>query len=233
MMGTRVKTQIRQTGQRGRPPRRYDASRRQAAALETRRAIVEAARQLFVAHGYAATTMAAIAAAAGVSHETVYTAFGPKPGLFRHLIEIALSGTDDPVPALERDSTRAMQAEPDPGRMLEMYAHVVRLIHERLAPLFDVLRDGARNDVDLRALSKELNARHVGHMRASAATLAAKGGLRDGLSIEIAADMFWVMNSTEFYLLCVRDRGWTPEFFEQWLADTWKQLLLPEGTAGP
>ena len=163
-----------------------------------------------------------------MSHETVYAAFGPKPALFRHLVETALSGTDAPVPALERESTRALQAEPDPARMLEQYAHVVRLLHERLAPLFDVLRDGARTDADLKALADELNARRVGHMRALAADLAAKGGLRPGLALEATADMFWVMISPEFYLLWVRDRGWAPAAFELWLADAFKRLCLPE-----
>src|SRR5215831_10681159 len=85
------------------PKRRYDASRRQEAALQTRLVIAAAARDLFVARGYIGTTMAAIAEAAGISHETVYATFGPKPALFRHLVEIALSGTDEPVPALERE----------------------------------------------------------------------------------------------------------------------------------
>jgi AcrR family transcriptional regulator len=172
--------------------------------------------------------MAAIAAAAGVSHETVYAAFGPKPALLRHLIETALSGTEEPVPALERESTRAMQSEPDPARMLQMYAGVVRLLQERLAPLFDVLRDGARTEPELKRLADELSTRRVGHMRALAGDLAAKGGLREGLSVEQAADLLWVMISPEYYLLWVRDRGWTPELFERWLADAFQRLLLPD-----
>jgi hypothetical protein len=64
-------------------------------------------------------------------------------------------------------------------------------------------------------------------MRAFVADLAAKGELRTDLSPEMAADVIWVMNSPEFYVLCVRDRGWSPETFERWLADGWKRLLLP------
>ena len=205
--------------------RRYDAPRRRAAAAQTRRAIVDAARQLFLERGYAATTMAAIAGAAGVSHETVSATFGPKPNLFRHLVEIALSGTEEPVPALERDIVRQVRAEPDPHRALDLFAHTVRLLYERVAPLFAVLSDGAQTDPDLKALADELNARRVGHMRAFAANLAAKGGLREGVSLEMAADVIWVMNSPEFFLLCVRGRGWAPEDFEEWLADAWKRLV--------
>ena len=209
------------------PKRRYDASRRQAAAIQTRHAIVAAARDLFIARDYVGTTIAAIAEVAGVSHETVYATFGPKPALFRHLVEIALSGTDEPVPALEREIVRQVRAEPDPRRIIDLFAHTVRLLQERVAPLIVVLSDGARTDPDLKAFSDELSGRRVGHMRAFVADLAAKGGLRADLSPEMAADVIWVMNSPEFYVLCVHDRGWPPETFERWLADAWKRLLLP------
>ncbi len=209
------------------PKRRYDASRRQAAAVQTRHAIAVAARDLFIARGYAGTTMAAIAESAGVSHETVYATFGPKPALFRHLVEIALSGEDEPVPALEREIVRQVRAEPDPRRMVDLFAHSIRLLHVRLAPLFVTLSDGARTDSDLKAFADELNARRVGHMRALVADLAEKGGLRADLSPDMAADVIWMMTSSEFYLLYTQGRGWTPETFESWLADAWKRLLLP------
>jgi AcrR family transcriptional regulator len=226
-MEKKVKTASSKNDQRPQARRRYEAPNRRVAADQTRRQIIEVAHRLFLERGYVATSMAAIAAAAGVSHETVYAAFGPKPALFRYLVEIALSGTDAPVPALERASTRDMQAEPDPSRRLEMFARVIRLIQERLASLFDVLREGARTDPDLKACLDELSERHVGNMRAFAANLAAVEGLRDDLSIEMAGDVIWIMTSVEFFLLCVRDRGWTADFFEQWLADALKRLLLP------
>ena len=207
--------------------RRYNAPRRREAAQTTRRAIVAAATRLFVERGYAATIMAAIAEAAGVSHETVHATFGPKPALFRHLVELALSGTEEPVPALEREIEAQVRAERDPARIIDLFAHTVRLLHQRLAPLFEVLSAGAQTDAELRIFANELSERRVGHMRAFATDLAAAGGLREGISVELAGDVIWAMNSPQFYLLYVRDRGWTPEFFEHWLADTWKRLLLP------
>lgn len=145
-----------------------------------------------------------------------------------------MSGTEEPVPALERDIVRQVRAEPDPGRILEMFAHTVRLLQERLAPLFAVLSDGAKTDPDLQAFAEELSARRVGHMRVFVEDVAAKGGLRDGLSLDMAADVIWITNSPEFFLLCVRDQGWSPELFEHWLADAWKRLPLPiEPAAAP
>lgn len=209
--------------------RGYDTSRRRAAAQETRRAIVEAARLLFLERGYTATTMGAIAAAAGVSHETVY-AFGPKPALFRHLVEIALSGSDSPVPGIERDYARQVMAETDSRRLFDIYARAMRETQERLAPLFAVLSEGAQTDPDLKALSDELSARRAGHMRLLATHLAEIGGLRQGISVETAADVIWLLNSSEVFLLLVRDRRWAPDLFERWLAESWKLLL--SGPAG-
>lgn len=213
--------------------RRYDASRRREAAALTRHAIADGARALFIERGYAATTMAAVAGAGGVSPETVYATFGPKSSLLRHLVETALSGTDEPVPALERDIVRQVRAETDPGRAIDLFAQSVRLLHERLAPIIAVLSDAAPLDPDLRAFADELNARRVGHMRAFVEDIATKGGLRADLSVEMAGDILWALNSSEFFLLCVRDRAWPTERFESWFADALKRLLLPAGMLTP
>jgi AcrR family transcriptional regulator len=208
--------------------RRYDSSRRQAAADETRRRILRAARELFLERGYTATTMPAIAESAGVAVDTLYATIGPKPAIFRLLIETALSGRDEAIPALDRDYVREMQAEPDPRRKLDRYAHAVRMIQGRLAPLVAHLREAARSEPQLAELWQEISSRRAANMRLFAAELAAAGGLRPGLSIEAAADIIWATNSPEFYLLLVHERGWPPDQFEAWLADSWKRLLLPD-----
>ncbi len=208
--------------------RQYNAARRQEAAAETRRAIVSAARQLFLEKGYVATTMPAIADAAGVSLDTVYASAGAKPILFRHLIETAISGTDDPIPALQRDYVREIQAESNPARKITIYAHAVRLIQSRLAPLFAVLREAAKADDDLRQLWTDISQRRAANMRLFAAELAAADGLRADLTIEQAADIIWSMNASEFYLLLIDQRGWSPDQFESFLTDAWTRLLLPD-----
>jgi AcrR family transcriptional regulator len=207
--------------------RRYDATRRRAAAQQNRRAIADAARELFLERGYTATTMAAIAAAAGVSHETVYATLGPKAAVFRHLIETALSGTDEPIPPPERDYARQVMSERDPGRLIDIYARAMRLTQERLATLFDVLNHAATTAPELQTYLTELVQRRAHYTRLIAEHLTEIGGLRQGLSVQTAADTLFALNSSEFFLLLARDRNWHPDQFEQWLADTWKRLLLP------
>ena len=211
-------------------PRLYDASRRREAAAETRNSVVAAAKRLFADRGYTATTMVEIASAAGVALDTVYASVGPKPVLFRRLLETAISGGDQPEPAEARGYVQQIQAEPDPARKLDLYAHAIREIQERLAPLFQVLQHAAPTDPHLDALWHEIGARRAANMRLLAAELEATGGLRQEISVDDAADIIWATNSSEFFLLLVHDRGWDADRFEQWLARTWKELLLKPRT---
>jgi AcrR family transcriptional regulator len=205
--------------------RAYDSSSRKAAALETRRSIIEAARRLFLERGYAGTTMQAIAEATGVALDTVYATVGKKPTLFRLLVETAISGRDEAVPALERDYVRAIQAEPDAAEKLRIYA-ALRNFQPRIAPLFQVLQAAAPLEPELDALWQEISQRRAANMRLFAMNLAETGRLRTGLSVPMAADIIWSMNSPEFFVLLTAQRGWSPEEFGHWLADAWIRLLL-------
>ena len=66
-------------------------------------------------------------------------------------------------------------------------------------------------------------------MRLLAADLVATGDLRPDLEVDEIADVIWTMNAAEFHHLLVHERGWTPDRFEHWLADTWCRLFLAEG----
>jgi AcrR family transcriptional regulator len=209
-------------------PRPYHAPHRRAAAQATRRAILDAAARLFVERGYSPTTMAAIAEAASVALDTLYAAVGPKPVLFRLLVETAISGTEEPVPALEREYVHAIYAERDPRRKLELYAQAVRRTQERLAPLFRVLQQAAPMHPELMALWEKIAQRRARNMRMLATDLAETGRLRPGVTIDEAADAIWAMNSSEFYVLLVHERGWAPERYERWLGDAWTRLLLQD-----
>lgn len=171
--------------------------------------------------------MPSIADASGVALDTVYAAVGPKPVLFRELIELAISGGDHPVPADERDYVREILAAPDPRAKIALYAQAVRAIQPRLAPVFQVLREAARAEPELAALWSEIAARRAANMRRFVDDVAAIGGLRAGVTVEEAADLVWATNAPEFYLLLVEERSWSPERFEHWLAELWIRMLLP------
>lgn len=206
--------------------RRYDGSRRQQAAAATRVRILDAARELFTSDGYAATTVAAIAERASVATDTVYAAVGTKSALFRELIELALSGTDTPVPGAERDYVARMRDEPKIEGKLAIYASAVTQIQERLAPLFLALRDASAGDEQLSAVWREVSERRARNMRRLTADLATTGRLRPDLSHEEIADVIWSMNSPDYYSQLVTERGWTPARFERWLLDAWTRLLV-------
>src|SRR6516162_5692004 len=105
--------------------RRYDATRRRQAAARTRMAILDAARELFTERGYTPTPMTAIAERAGVALDTVYASAGRKPDLARLLIETAISGTDQAIPAEQRDYVKAVRAAADADTKIAIYAAAV------------------------------------------------------------------------------------------------------------
>ena len=210
------------------PRRRYDSPHRREQAAETRRKIVESAQPLFLDHGYAGTTMAAIARETGVVVETVYRSFGSKAGLFSAVVEAALAGGAEraEIPVEERPAIAAMVAEPDPARQLAMYAATQPGIQRRAGPLLRAVRGAAALDPEVARVWAELEAqRHAGQSR-MAGLLASRGALRDGLSVERASDLIWTLCSLAVYDLLVVERGWTSEQYESWLVDALTHELL-------
>ena len=208
------------------PPvkRRYDATKRHQAAARTRTAILDAALQLFAGQGYAATPMTAIAGRAGVALDTVYASVGRKPELARLLIETAISGSSQAVPAEDRDYVRAVQAAPDAETKIAIYASAMRLIAGRLAPVLGIVQQAAPAEPELAALWREIAERRAANMRRFVADLAAVATLR--VDPGEAADIVWATNAPELYQLLADQRGWSPERYERFLADAWRRLLL-------
>jgi AcrR family transcriptional regulator len=204
--------------------RRYDASRRRDAAERTRLAILAAALALFGDRGYAATPMTAIAEEAGVALDTVYSSAGRKPELVRLLIETAISGSSQAVLPEDRDYVRAIRAAPDAETKITIYAAAMRAIAGRLAPVLSILQQAAPAEPELAALWREITERRAANMLRFVTDLAAVAPLR--VEPGDAADIVWATNAPELYQLLIRQRGWTPERYEQFLADTWQRLLL-------
>jgi len=205
--------------------RRYDATRRRQAAARTRTAILDAARELFTERGYTATPMTAIAERAGVALDTVYASVGRKPELARLLIETAISGTDQAIPAEQRDYVRAVQAAPDAETKIAIYAAAVTAIAPRLAIVYAIIQQAAHAEPDLAALWDQIAERRAANMRRFVADLATVTPLR--IDLGDAADIVWATNAVELYQLLVGQRGWSPQRYERFLTDTWRRLLLP------
>lgn len=199
--------------------RPYDSTRRQARAAETRAAVLEAARLAFLEHGYTGTTLPAIAAAAGVSVETVYKAFANKAGLVKAVFDVAFAGDDDPIPFLQREFVQRNMAEPDPRRKLRSYGEHLTDVAPRINPIQLVVRDAAVADPTAEAVWATLQAERLTGMTAFATHLRDAGHLRDGVTMPQARDTLWTLNSVELWDLLVRQRGWSNRRWGSWVGE--------------
>jgi AcrR family transcriptional regulator len=208
--------------------RPYNSPRRRQQAAATRREILEAAQRLFERQGYAATTMAAIAAEAGVALKTVYVAFETKSGVLRALWHLLLRGDEVEAPVKERPWYREVLAEPDPERQLRMNARNSRAVKTRAGALMGVIRNAATTDADIEALWSRIQTDFYDVQRPIVEALNTKNALRPELDVSRATDILWTLNHPDVWQLLVRERGWTPEQYERWFADTsCSQLLRP------
>src|SRR4029077_11657490 len=200
--------------------RSYDSPRRREQAAATRRDILDAAQRLFERQGYAATKMSEIAEAAGVALKTVYAAFDTKSGVLRALWHTLLRGDEDDVPVMDRAGCREVLEEPDPERRLRLNARNARAVKTRIAGVLHVIRQAALLDPDTEALWDRIQSDFYENQRAIVQALDAGGALRSGLDVAEAADILWTLNHPDVWHLLVTQRGWTPERWEQWFADT-------------
>jgi AcrR family transcriptional regulator len=208
--------------------RRYDSSRRRAQAAATRSDILDTAQRLFEERGYAATTMEAIAAGAGVALKTVYVAFETKGGLLRALWNHLLRGGRDDVPVAQQQWYREVLEEPDPERQLRLTAQNSRVVKLRIAGVLEVIRSAAPIDPDIGALWSRIQKEFHANQRVIVESLHDKGALQPGLDVDRAADILWTLNHPSLWQLLVDERGWSPEEYERWCADTACEQLLGE-----
>jgi AcrR family transcriptional regulator len=197
--------------------RAYNSSRRQEQARLTRRAVLAAAHRQFVDLGYAATTMSAVAADAGVSVETVYKAFGNKPGLVKATFDVAVVGDDEPVPMMQREFVQRTAAEPDPRRKLAGYGEHTAGVAERTGALLLAVRDAAAADPGAAGVWQQLQGERLTGMTAFARHLHEGDHLRPGVSVNEARDVLWTYNSVELWDLLVNQRGWAYRRFGRWI----------------
>src|SRR5919199_3732678 len=180
--------------------RTYSSPLRAQQAATTRQAVLDAARELFIAQGYGATTIDQIAARAGVSKPTVFAAVGNKQTLLSTVRDVAMAGDDQRVAVIERPLPQRIRAEPDQRRALELLAELFTGIDCRYAEIDAVLRGAAHGgEPGLRQLWETSEQQRLIGARAWAATLAEKGPLRTGLDVDSAVDLLWLYMAPDLF----------------------------------
>lgn len=192
-------------------------------AQQTRQRICEAAKDLFLAQGYAATTITEIAKAAGVAHQTVYFVFGTKAALLAAIMDMQIVGDLEPAPLLERPQVRQLRELDAPEQRLQQVVTVAADITERLAPLYEIVRSGAA-DADVSGLLDRHEGQRWQSLRAMCQQL--DGSLAAAVDLDEAADRLYALLSHETYWLLVQRRGWAADRWRRYIhAEAMNQLL--------
>jgi AcrR family transcriptional regulator len=188
---------------------------RQRQAQDTRRSIVRAARALFRERGYGATTIAAIAARAGVAVPTIYKAFVNKPGVLAAIVE---SWRDEFVPG-------GFEAVPAEGAAaIAWWAHTARQQWETGYDIAMIFAGAVTSEPTVRhELAKRLEYRAAAVTRVAEAVARSP---RPRLAVPQAAAIISALTLPEVYRELVHDRGWSAEHYEAWLIQTLTQQLL-------
>ncbi|HEX2318289.1 MAG TPA: helix-turn-helix domain-containing protein [Streptosporangiaceae bacterium] len=202
--------------------------RRQRRARQTRQRILEAAADLFIAQGYAATTMQQIAERADVAWQTVYAVFGTKAGVLSAVFDVAVAGDDEPVPVAERPFVQAIRAAAEPREKAAIFARHLRESAARTADIMSVIDAAAATDPDVSELWRTLVGQGMRGMTLAATGFRDQGVLRPDLTVARAADILWLYVGPWAYRVLVTERGWTLDEYEQWLATTLYMQLMAD-----
>jgi len=210
--------------------RDYHSALRTAQAAETRRAVVSAALRLFVAHGYGATTIDAVAKAAGVSRKTVFTAVGGKVDLLKTALDWAVAGDDRQEALGDRARMRDVLALNDPTRLLTEWAHLMAEIDQRVTGLYRALEVAAETDDDAHRLLEESQQQRLDGARDVVKRLVKLDALTGAVSRADSVDVAWLATDPVLFDRFVRVRGWSVTRFEAWLSRMLIGQLLASGT---
>jgi AcrR family transcriptional regulator len=198
----------------------------QARTRLARRAVVDAARTLFLERGYAATTVEAISAFADVPPATLYRLFTSKLGILKELLDTSIAGDDRAVPVPDRPDVAPVFATDDPAVLLHGAAGITTAINQRTNDVYGVLVGAAGSDPEAAALLADIRAQRDQGQRQIVRALQRLHAVPTGVKARDAEDRVHALMSPELYRLLVVDRGWSPERYREWLATTLAQQLL-------
>jgi AcrR family transcriptional regulator len=203
-----------------------ESGRRERKARETRTRVLDAAEALFVRDGYAATTIAAIAEAADVAVQTVYAIFTNKRTILTELLAARRTGDPEGIPLNQQADWQAVEQEPDPAKQVAMLAGFATRIGRRLGEVYVVLASASAADPDIAQLFEKQQASRYADQHQIAKSLAGKGALRAGLSVNHATDIMGVIANPRTYRTLVRERGWHEPVYQAWITDILTHSLL-------
>jgi AcrR family transcriptional regulator len=203
------------------------SGRRRARA--TRLRITKAAAELFAERGYAGTTMADIAAAAGVAVQTVYFVFHTKTEVLDSAYRLAVMGEDAPAVPQHQAWYRQAVAEPDASTAVQVVVDGLSQILRRVAPLDFAVRSAAAADPEASAFLTSNEGLRAGGYREMVELLSRKHPRRENLTEARATDLLLLLAGPASYRALVLERGWTHEEWVAWTSDTLAQQLFDVG----
>jgi len=204
--------------------RAYSSIVRQEQAAHTRARILEAAGALFLAKGYARTSVREIAEAADVAPDTVYAVFGAKARVLTALIDQRLAPAPGVDNVFDRAEAQAVRAESDQRRQLHLFARDIAAISTRVRPVFEILRTASAVEPAMAEIYSEMDRYRLKNMRQVAGWIVERGPLR--VDTERAAEILWTLTSPDVARMLCDGQGWTEDQFADWLEDTLTRTLL-------
>jgi AcrR family transcriptional regulator len=205
--------------------RPYRSLVRERQAGDTRHRIVEATRQLLQREGYAGMTIEAIARRAQVSAQSVYAIFKSKTGILTELLDQSTLGPD------YEDAVRRALSADDPETRLRLAAPIARQIHDAQSATFDLLRGAGMVAPELAKLELQRESLRYERQERMIMSLRAAGRLRPELNDATARDIFWALTGRDVYRMLVRERDWSSQKYQDWLADILVSSLLTTASA--
>ena len=206
---------------------------RRERARATRLRITRAAYALFCRRGYAGTTMADIADAAGVAVQTVYFAFHTKGDLLSSTYDMAVLGDEEPAPPERQPWYMAAVAEPTVTRALRWVVEGAGEIERRVTPLDLAARAAAESDPDTARVWDHHEKMRAEGYREIVDLLRGKGELRPGLTPERATDLLLLFVGPAVYRSLVMDRAWSHREWVDWTTATLLEQVFGLGDGEP
>jgi len=207
--------------------RPYKSPARERHAGDTRRRIVEATRELLQSEGYAGMTIEGIAKRAEVSAQSVYAVFKSKTGILTELLDQATFGAE------YEDAVREALNASEPETRLRLAAGIARQIHDAQSATFDLLRGAGVVAPELAKLEEQRERLRYERQENMIISLREAGRLRPSLDHGTARDIFWMFTGRDVYRMLVRERRWSAQKYQDWLADILVDSLLTPGKPIP